>query len=447
MHLRSLAGWALAVTTANTAFAEEPPRLYVKSGLVFVQSKPTNDSFILGAIHGGQGVGLRSQEAEVGPGCSLGWIAIEPRGFVCPDPGSTTMSADDREVVAAAEVLPTPATQVPMHYGVSKGAPRYRRIPLPSEQKTVERGTKIESAPLDATISASPSLRAFLRQVPGDLTLEQEAFEGFKIAWTKEIQDGDRTFVVTPDLALIPKDRIKPYSSPDTKGVNLREQPMKFPLGYAWLEDAPIFERTSEGLQETDRVLTRHGFVELTGKLRTQKGKLFAELSDGMFVRQNALTTIKPYKTLPKDIGAHDKWISVRVTHGFFIAYEGLTPVYVGPISPGIDGIANRPHATPRGRFIVRAKRISVMMDGNDRGKYWRVDDVPFTQFFKGSLALHAAWWHDDFGRPKSHGCVNLPPADAFWLWSWSEPLLPKNWYAVQSVYPDVPATKIVIRP
>jgi hypothetical protein len=50
--------------------------------------------------------------------------------------------------------------------------------------------------------------------------------------------------------------------------------------------------------------------------------------------------------------------------------------------------------------------------------------DVPLTQYFKDGKALHAALWHDQFGRARSHGCVNLSPRDAAWLFGFTSPTL-----------------------
>jgi leucyl aminopeptidase len=75
------------------------------------------------------------------------------------------------------------------------------------------------------------------------------------------------------------------------------------------------------------------------------------------------------------------------------------------------------------------------------------VDEVPWVSYYKDSYALHGAWWHDEFGRPKSHGCVNLAPADARWLFSWMDPAMPEGWYAVTSYYPHVQGTAVDLRP
>ena len=56
---------------------------------------------------------------------------------------------------------------------------------------------------------------------------------------------------------------------------------------------------------------------------------------------------------------------------------------------------------------------------------------VPWVQYFKGSYALHATYWHDVFGTARSHGCVNMAPIDAHRIFFWSEPNVPKGWHGV----------------
>jgi hypothetical protein len=65
--------------------------------------------------------------------------------------------------------------------------------------------------------------------------------------------------------------------------------------------------------------------------------------------------------------------------------------------------------------------------------------------YFELAFALHSAFWHNAFGRPRSHGCINLAPADAKWLFGFAEPQLPKPWHGV---YPreGLPGTRLYIR-
>jgi hypothetical protein len=83
-------------------------------------------------------------------------------------------------------------------------------------------------------------------------------------------------------------------------------------------------------------------------------------------------------------------------------------------------------------------------MDGDvaSDGPY-SIEDVPWVQYFQGSYALHGAFWHDNFGYVRSHGCVNLAPEDARTLFSWTEPKLPEGWHGAFAA-PDK-GTRVVI--
>jgi hypothetical protein len=63
----------------------------------------------------------------------------------------------------------------------------------------------------------------------------------------------------------------------------------------------------------------------------------------------------------------------------------------------------------------------------------FQLRDVPYIQYFESGYALHAAYWHDVFGTPRSHGCVNLAPVDAHRIFLWTDPPVPDGWHAVNS--------------
>ena len=78
----------------------------------------------------------------------------------------------------------------------------------------------------------------------------------------------------------------------------------------------------------------------------------------------------------------------------------------------------------------MRSRFLTKVMNGQDEDGPYSVQEVPWTMYFHGAYALHGAYWHDVFGRPRSHGCVNIPPADARWLFHWAKPALPEGWSA-----------------
>ena len=62
-----------------------------------------------------------------------------------------------------------------------------------------------------------------------------------------------------------------------------------------------------------------------------------------------------------------------------------------------------------------------------DPQKFW-LADVPHTLYFRPPFAIHTAYWHEDFGMPKSAGCINVSPRDGRWIFDWAGPPTPAGW-------------------
>jgi lipoprotein-anchoring transpeptidase ErfK/SrfK len=73
-------------------------------------------------------------------------------------------------------------------------------------------------------------------------------------------------------------------------------------------------------------------------------------------------------------------------------------------------------YPTPVGRYRIYVKYVSTLM----RGPGYYLPNVPYTMYFYGGYGLHGTYWHNNFGRPMSHGCVNLPTAEAKWFFDWA---------------------------
>lgn len=119
----------------------------------------------------------------------------------------------------------------------------------------------------------------------------------------------------------------------------------------------------------------------------------------------------------PAAITADRRWLAVSLNDQTAVAYEGDRPVYATLIATGMNDTP-----TPAGIFRtyrqVEAGRIS---GGNPAwGSYYDLEDVPWLSYFHGGYALLGAYWHDSFGRAHSHGCINLSPYDAWWIYQWS---------------------------
>jgi LysM repeat protein len=105
------------------------------------------------------------------------------------------------------------------------------------------------------------------------------------------------------------------------------------------------------------------------------------------------------------------RWIDVDISSQRLTAYQGNTPVFSALVSTGLPRTP-----TVIGRFKVYTKLRSTRM----RGPGYDLPGVPYTMYFYKGYGIHGTYWHNNFGRPMSHGCVNMRTQDAAWLFSWA---------------------------
>jgi len=126
---------------------------------------------------------------------------------------------------------------------------------------------------------------------------------------------------------------------------------------------------------------------------------------------------IHPEDLTPISPHTCDKSIEISLADQLLVAFEGSEPVFTTHISGGVGG----DHATPRGHHHIVFKSPSRHMTGED----FDLPGVSFDSYFWGAVAIHGTYWHNDYGRPRSHGCVNVPPEAAKWLFRWTTPVFP----------------------
>ena len=108
-------------------------------------------------------------------------------------------------------------------------------------------------------------------------------------------------------------------------------------------------------------------------------------------------------------------------------AMVGEEPVFATLVSSG------KKSPTPKGVFRIRTKQaVGAMSSSPGADDFYAVEAVPFVQYFYGSFALHGAYWHQYFGRPISHGCVNLSPKDAQHVFTLTAPEVADGWVHVR---------------
>lgn len=150
----------------------------------------------------------------------------------------------------------------------------------------------------------------------------------------------------------------------------------------------------------------------------SQLRKLFYVPSHAMrLVPNEELTPLSP------EVPDSEKHIVVDLANQLVTAFEGEKLVLSQRCSSGAAGTE-----TPKGEFLTYHKGPSVHMtnQGDALENIYNLPGVPWCAFFTGiGNAFHGAYWHNDYGRPRSHGCVNLPSGAAKFLYRWTSPRVP----------------------
>ena len=129
------------------------------------------------------------------------------------------------------------------------------------------------------------------------------------------------------------------------------------------------------------------------------------------------------------------KRIEVHIPDQVMIAYEYNDPVFVSRVATGAI-FTNGNFSTPLGRFLTFHKRGSRhMAAGNLAANGYDLPGVPWNCYItEGGIAFHGTYWHNNFGRPRSHGCINLTTQAANWLYRWSMPsVIPADQYRYEN--------------
>ncbi len=202
-------------------------------------------------------------------------------------------------------------------------------------------------------------------------------------------------------------------------------------LDVAWVnaETTPVYALPN-GQRQKDQVRTR---FEQLAVLESRKlgGSHWIRIGDAEWVKGRDLRTAS-LASMPEGLLPSERWIDVDLENQVLTAYEGERPVFATLVSTG-KGRGKSPQATPKGTRRIWVKLVSHDMDNledEEALRYYAMQAVPWVMFFDRGYGLHGTFWHRSFGNVRSHGCVNLTPRDAEWLFRWTSPHLPAGWTA-----------------
>lgn len=451
-----------------------PSRIAAIAWEVKVHEQPNLHSPMLGYLRAGAVVPA-SAEAASHENCAGGWYAIAPAGYLCVEVNVATTDVT-HPIVRALTRRPDPGGRLPYMYGlVHQHSPIYSRLPTRLEAahkefslaahmahwvrtkkedgahfraeswlRWKEGEAPVEAAALweDHTTQDVPPWLDGGAQPPGNLskmiigrrlvvgqTLEHQGFAFIDTA----VVEG-RRYAVTTDLLVVPVDRLRPIEGSGFHGVRIPED-IDMPFALVRREGASVYELRGERMVRTHAV-ARRAAIKITGKEQVVDDHRYFETTDGKWLCETHCARVDRVKGPPtKWAQDGEHWLDVSIANQTLVAYAGSDPAYATLVSTGEAGLKDpqTTKSTVLGEFRIFAKHLTTTMSSEVVGEEFQLKDIPYVQYFQEGYALHAAYWHDDFGVPRSHGCINLAPEDARWLFTFTGPDLPARWHGARS--------------
>ncbi len=412
---------AIEAPTMDGARADEvePPlahRIARKTILVFAE--PRWNAEIRGRIDMGQPFEI--YEPAEGKGCTgEGWARVGAQGFAC--------LRDSEPSERSGKTLPV--------------VPAGRVVPFTYAKARADKAGQL--------LAPVPRFRSLTAMVAGEQPLDwlqphhQYAFvESRRVAEVGLVLfDRNRRVVAMDGLEL---ERPSKFA-----GRELGQRPVPEGVVAAWSAEMPTPVRAAPGLAAplVGRVeYHREIHVEPT-PVRVDGIDWYALRDDNDdsdspagFVSDEDIRRWIPGEPLA-DVRADELWIDVELGEQTLTLLRGAEPVFVTLISSGAGD-----NPTPRGVFRIWHKQaLGDMRSLPGDADSYTVEDVPWVQYFHRRFALHTAFWHNKFGRKRSHGCINLSPRDAARLFGQTSPTMPPGWTFVYE-HEDDRGTSVRIR-
>ncbi|MBL4683451.1 MAG: L,D-transpeptidase [Nannocystaceae bacterium] len=321
------------------------------------------------------------------------WFAVFPFGYVCS------------EQVRETDKAPVPGPALPVAAGLR----------LPHSYAVVRQP---DTPMYDSVEDAEAGIVA------------RRLTKGMTLVGTTALDIAGESYLRTRDGKIVPKYGVSWMGQgSDWQGVYLDVEETGPVVAWTRNKKTPVRSEPSRGAAVV-RTLGLRKRVPLIAPNTVGLRPLWWQIGEGEWIeadKLNELHIIEPPPGVLTDFRTtktgNDQWIDVDVGEQVLVAYRGVTPVYATLISSG------RGSPTPLGNYPIWAKVASMDMSSQDyEDKAYMVQGVPWVLLFQGHNALHGAYWHNRFGNRKSHGCVNLAPYDARWVFEWAGPMLPRGW-------------------
>ena len=498
----SLSGTAAAAATPaevplDPAMLPKPggPKLGAVEMVAPIFAKPDRRTPKVGYLRAG-GTVVRGEKPVSQEDCPGGWYKVLPDGYVCAQTEATTDLT--HPILRALTKRPDLSKPMPYPYAFVRAiAPNYYKPPSKKDQLQYEMKLKehlrsykklkkkwdavalgANDVPLDEQGNAVgdvpgetpdwtddqlyggdgkvpwffdggrkiPNISSF--KVPDYAVITNRVARHAGLAFIGVFDGDDRRFAITTDARLVPTSKLKPERGSTFHGVDMNKG-WQLPLGFVTNhEGATTYDVSERSFKKTGEVAF-HKPLQLTGKSTKIGEDRLVETKDGTWVKSEDLATAVKPSELPPFAKGDKKWIDISILGQIMILYEGTKPVYVTAVATGRDGLGDpkKTFSTVRGTFKIREKHVTTTMDAHEVDNKFELRDIPWVMYFEKGYAIHAALWHDEFGKPRSHGCINMSPIDARRVFGWTDPPLPTDWHAVYTGEPTGEGTTVHIHP
>jgi hypothetical protein len=426
----------------------------------WVYARPDTSAPKLGLLRAGAVVAAARAVVQ-GAGCPGSFRAIKPKGYVCL--GNDATLTLDHPIVRASSKRPDTSARLPYMYGtVKRGGPLYAHLPSAEDLKAYEphldqhlkkwsknkewgalytpelwqpdgawdpvaaMQAKTSDTELPWILQDGKAVPNLSGQVKGGASKVGEVAAHNGVSFLETALWNGRRYGVTADLRLLPTDRLRPIRGSEFHGFRVPEDAE----GLFAIVRKQGAKRFSSGGKRRGTFEWRT-VVHLTGHQRFIDGVLHYETKDGDWIDDRSASRVEPPRKMPGWAVKGERWIDIDVVKQLLTLYDGEKMVYVTLVSTGEAGLGDpaTTKSTKRGIFRIHTKYLTTTMDSKTVGEEFELRDVPYVQYFQDGYALHAAYWHDVFGTPKSHGCINLAPEDARRIFFFTEPHVPEGWH------------------
>ncbi|MBT8468379.1 MAG: L,D-transpeptidase [Deltaproteobacteria bacterium] len=404
-----------------------PQRVFAKRFVTPIRSAPSPEGARVGYLRAGALLHSTTTEPVGYEGCEGGWYELDSGGFSCRQRDILVFSGERLPELRARQ--PDRDADMPYEYvTVRRKTPLYKRIPKADEVYT------IPQSPDDAGVEPSSVDQA---EMPGTAAAIKNPLvlrvlqPGFYVSLDRTFERDGETYWRTQQNGFVPAKDLRRKDWSRFRGQALDGESWNLPVAVTRREQTAVYRVNGRGKLKTTRERLRSRAWLAVQSRRRIGDSVYLVIGTDRLVRESEVMVLEPTAP-PEGVGEGDRWIDVDLGRQAVVAYDWKQPRYVTLVSTGRTKTPSPElsYLTPKGLHRIRGKHMTSTMDNDEPGEPpYSLEDVPYVMYFKGAYAFHSAFWHDRFGRPRSHGCINMAPHDAKWLFNWAGPNLPATWH------------------